>query len=84
MMGQTYLNHFVTIYKHYQTGALPESEWLAYGRGLAHVFNAPGGRRLCEQAVIPEELIDVFRSFLRYEDYAREGYVGIPSYEKPE
>lgn len=84
MVGQTYLNHFVTISKHYQAGTLPESEWQAYGRGMSHIFNSPGGRRLCEQAVVHQELIDVIRSFLRYKDYEREGYVGIPSYEKPD
>lgn len=83
-MGQTYLNHFVTIHKHYQTGALPEPEWLAYGRGMAHVFNSPGGRRVCEKAAVPQEVTDVVRGFLSYRDYEREGYIGIPSYEKPE
>ncbi len=83
-LTQSYLNHFSTIKKHYDTGALAEEDWQALARSFAHIFNAPGGRQACERAAVSPGSIKLFRDYLKYKDYEREGYAGITSYEKPE
>ncbi len=36
-MGQSYLNHFMTLKKHYDVGTLSEEEWLLHASATAHV-----------------------------------------------
>ena len=63
MMGQSYINHFMTVKKHHDAGTLPESEWQVHAAGTAHAMCSPGGKWLCKNVAVTPEVLEVFREF---------------------
>ena len=43
MMGQSYINQFMTVKKHHEAGTLSESERQFHALGTAHATRSPGG-----------------------------------------
>jgi len=60
IMGQCYINHFMTVLKHHEAGHLPEEEWLYHSMGIAHMMNSPGGKYICEVAAITPSVLRIF------------------------
>ena len=63
MMGQSYINHFMTVKKHHDAGTLPASEWKIHAAGTAHMMCSPGGKWLSENIAVTPEVLEVFRNF---------------------
>ena len=78
---QSYVNHFMTVKKHYEAGHLPEEEWQHHSMGIAHMMNSPGGREALKiVAVTPSvrELLESYRN-TNHED----GYLGVTAKKGP-
>ena len=63
LMGQSYVNHFMTIKKHHDAGALPEEQWANHASGTAQFMCSPGGRWLRENIAITPDVEAFFRSY---------------------
>ena len=63
LMGQSYVNHFMTVMKHHDAGTLPEQQWVAHSAAEAQLMCSPGGRWLRENIAITPEVEEFFRSF---------------------
>lgn len=70
LMGQSYVNHFMTVKRHHDAGALPEQQWASHAAGTAQFMCSPGGRWLRENIAITPDVEDFFRSF---DDRERKG-----------
>ena len=63
LIGQTLINQFTTIKKHYEAGTLPESEWNTYCSGTCQLMSGPGGEWLCENIAISPEILRLFQEY---------------------
>lgn len=63
LLGQSYVNHFMTMMKHHDAGELPEQQWAAHSAGTADFMCSPGGRWLRGNITITPDVEEFFRSF---------------------
>ena len=63
LMGQSYINHFMTVKRHHDAGTLPEGQWASHSAGTAQFMCSPGGRWLRENVAITTDVEEFFRSF---------------------
>ena len=68
---QSYVNHFMTVKKHYDAGQLPEEEWLYHSVGFSHLMNSPGGKMVAEKAAMTPSVQAVLE---KYEGQTGDGY----------
>ena len=76
-IGQSYINHFMTVKKHHDAVSLAEDQWLVHAAGLAHIMCSPGGKYICENVTITPDVLETIHQYHdeRYED--KDGYLGI-------
>ncbi|RLA43660.1 MAG: hypothetical protein DRR06_11575 [Gammaproteobacteria bacterium] len=55
---QSYLNHYIALRKHYESGLLPKKDLEPYSIGMAAFMNSPGGRRLRSDFFLPPAIDD--------------------------
>ena len=67
ILVQSYVNHFMTVKKHYEAGHLPEEEWEFHSIGISHLMNSPGGKRACNMAAITPSVRAIFEKNDRVE-----------------
>lgn len=75
IVGQSYINHFMTVKKYYDAGHLPEEEWNYHSAGISRLMNSPGGKWICDVAAVTPSVQDVFNGFI--EDQYPDGYLNI-------
>jgi hypothetical protein len=54
---RSYINHFATLKKYYESGALPKDEWDVYSAATAGLVNSPGGQEIARKMAIPESVL---------------------------
>ena len=75
MVCQSYVNHFMTVQKHYEAGHLPEEEWKYHSMGMAHLMNSPGGQQICEVIAITPTIRKIFEEYRTL--VQKDGFLGI-------
>ena len=83
-IGQSYINHFMTVKKHYDAGTLPEEEWVMALSATARTFNSPGGKWICEKAAITPGMVDLIREYEGAQRSHEDGYFGTRQQRTPE
>jgi len=81
MVCQSYVNHFMTVQKHYDAGHLPEEEWKYHTMGIAHLMNSPGGRVACDMIAITPTVRKVFEDYRSVQQ--NDGFLGIRDRNNP-
>jgi len=56
LIMQSYINHYTTLKKYHDSGALPESVWRSYSVAMAALTNSPGGEKICATIEIPRSI----------------------------
>ena len=54
LLMQSYINHYKTLKKYHDSGALPDSDWKGYSVSMAALTNSQGGENICQQIEIPD------------------------------
>jgi len=71
---QSYINHFTTIKKSYDSGHLPADIWEYHASGMSILANSPGGKMATSQATITPAIREIFES---YENKSSHDYLGV-------
>jgi len=64
---QNYINLYIALRSHRETGALPEKNWEYYAHAFGTLMNTPGARELLKEIAVPEEIIQEFAEFRNVE-----------------
>jgi len=75
MVSQSYVNHFMTVKKHYEAGHLPEEEWRYHSMGIAHILNSPGGKMAMKIIAITPSIREILEGYQNVDH--DDGYLGI-------
>lgn len=62
-IGQSYLNHFTTIKKHFDSGTLLSKEWEIHKAGTCQIMNSPGGLWLTQNLAVPADVIELIAEY---------------------
>jgi hypothetical protein len=54
LLLQSYINHYTTLKKYHDSGALPDRDWRSYSVAMAALTNSPGGEEICKKIEISE------------------------------
>ncbi len=54
---QSYINHYIALRRHFDSGSLPERNWDFGWRPFCALMNTPGGRIMAKELAIPRNLL---------------------------
>lgn len=77
MVGQSYINHFMTAVNHHHDGTLRDKEWCAHSSGTAYIAKSPGGAWILEHSVITEDVRAALLESVDEELEQKERYLGV-------
>lgn len=63
LVMQTYVNHYTTLKKYHDAGALPDDVWRGYAVAMAALTNSPGGEQICAQIEISDSVREELKTF---------------------
>ncbi len=73
---QSYVNHFSTVKKYYDTGLLPQAQWVVHYSGFPQTMTSKGGKWIRDYITIPSDVLAVFEELDRAG--SKKGYWGMP------
>ena len=54
---QSYVNHYIALRRHFDSGSLPEGNWDFGWQPFCALLNTPGGRIMAKELAIPPDLV---------------------------